>query len=183
MPALTRTRLSVLPALGALLTLLASPSQASMQALDNQALSEVTGQDGVSLSIDLKANIGKISWNDDGGSLSLRNIEVDNGCVSPGDCPDAVLYGPAKLYFSSGLANVPTLKVDVINDAGTQKLQFTLPDLKGTSDQMLADGIIDTPLKIRLRIAGDMYVGESRLGSLVVRDVSNIQGTIRVWGH
>jgi hypothetical protein len=119
MPALTRTRLSVLPALGALLTLLASPSQASMLALDNQALSAVTGQDGINIFVSLNAKIGKISWNDDGGSASVRNMVIDSGTLNTQTSGlNMCAGGPGTCYFNAGLglmsANIPTLKVDVI---------------------------------------------------------------------
>ena len=189
MPKLARSRLCLLPALGALLTLLASPSQAAMQSLNDQALGEISGRDGVTLNLDLKANIGKISWQDDGGSLQVRNLTIDNGCNVPGLCPSVVAYGAAKLYFQSSLVIAPTLKVDVIDHGGVQKLQLTLPDLKTTSDQLIADGLITEPLTIRMRIAGELGLGNagspgaSSLGSFEIVNLSNIQGQFRVWGQ
>ena len=49
------------PALLTALGLLGNPAQAALQALDNQALSQVTGRDGITLNLDLQTNIGKIS--------------------------------------------------------------------------------------------------------------------------
>lgn len=164
-------------------------AQADLQPLDNQSLSDIAGQAGITLTLDMKLNAAKISWEDDGGSLQLRNLQIDNGCVAPGDCPASVAYGPAKLYFNSALVNAPTLKIDVVNQGGTQKLQLALPDLKSTSDQLLADGLITTPLTIRMRVAGDLGIGDagapgsSTLGRLEIRDLSNLQGQIRIWGH
>jgi hypothetical protein len=189
MPTLARTRLCLLPTLGALLTLLAAPAQAAMLTLNDQSLSDVSGQDGVTLNLELQAAIGKISWEDDGNSLQVRNLTIDNGCGSGSSCPSIVPFGPAKLYFQSSLVNAPTLKVDVINQAGTQKLQLTLPDLKTTSDQLLADGITTEPLKLRIRIAGELGLGNagspgaSTLGRFEIRDLTDIQGKVRIWGH
>lgn len=189
MPRLARPPLHLLPALGALLTLLASPAQAAMQILNDQTLSEVSGQDGVTLNLELLATIGKISWEDDGNSLQVRNLTIDNGCGSGTSCPPIVPFGPAKLFFQSSLVSASTLKVDVINDAGTQKLQLTLPDLKTTSDQLLGDGITTEPLKLRVRIAGELGLGNagspgaSTLGRFEIRDLTDIQGTVRIWGH
>jgi hypothetical protein len=184
----TSTRLCLLPALGALLTLLASPSQASMQALDNRSLSEVSGQDGISIRVDLQAAINKVSWDDDGGSLSLRNVIIDNGCVSAADCPNGAggsfALGPAKLGLTIPLLgiNLPTLQVDVVTNAGgQQQLQLTLPDLT-TINQQLIDGGFPAQT-IKLRVAADMYVGNSNLGNLEIRDITDIHGSIRVWGH
>ena len=169
--------------------LLSLNAQAALQALNNKDLSDVTGQAGITLTLDLKTQIGKIAWEDDGNSLQIRNLVIDNGCVAPGACPVGVAYGPAKLYFISGLVNAPTLKVDVVNQGGTQKLQLELPDLKTTSDQLLADGIITQPLTIRLRVAGELGLGNagtsrsSTFGTVEIRDLSNLRGTLRVWGH
>ena len=85
------------PALLTVLGLLGNPAQAALQALDNQALSQVTGRDGITLNLDLQTNIGKISWEDDGSSLQVRNLTIDNGCDAPGNCPAIVTYGAAKL--------------------------------------------------------------------------------------
>ena len=182
-------RLLTLPALLIALGLFGNPANAALQVLDNQALSQVTGQDGITLNLDLQTNIGKISWEDDGSSLQVRNLKIDNGCDAPGNCPAAVAFGAAKLYFQSALVNAPTLKVDVVNQGSAQKLQLTLPDLKTTSDQLIADGMITEPLKIRVRIAGELGLGNagspgaSTLGKFEIRDISNIQGSLRVWGH
>ena len=177
--------------LPALLTCLLPLSQAhaDMQALDNASLSAIAGQAGITLTLDLKTTATKLSWEDDGSSLQLRNLQIDNGCAAPGDCPINVAYGPAKLYFNSALVNAPTLKVDVVNQSGSQKLQLALPDLKTTSDQLLADGLITTPLTIRMRIAADLGLGDagtpgaSTLGRVEIRDLSNLQGQLRIWGH
>ena len=164
-------------------------AQAALQALDNQDLRDVTGQAGITMTIDLKTQIGKVAWEDDGSSLQIRNLVIDNGCVAPGDCPAGVAYGAAKLYFINPMVNAPTLKVDVVADGATQKLQLQLPDLKTTSDQLLADGLITQPLTIRLRIAGELGLGDqgapgsSTLGAFEIRDISNIRSTLRVWGH
>ncbi len=164
-------------------------AQAALQALNNQDLRDVTGQAGITLTLDLKTQIGKVAWEDDGNSLQIRNLVIDNGCVAPGACPVGVAYGAAKLYFINPMVNAPTLKVDVVDQGGTKKLQLQLPDLKTTSDQLLADGLITQPLTIRLRIAGELGLGNqgtpgsSTLGAFEIRDISDIRSTIRVWGH
>ena len=91
--------------------------------------------------------------------------------------------------MKAAVVNAQTLKVDVVNQGGAQKLQLTLPDLKTTSDQLLADGMITEPLKIRVRIAGELGLGNagspgaSTLGKFEIRDISDIQGSLRIWGH
>ncbi|VFT17599.1 Uncharacterised protein [Pseudomonas aeruginosa] len=41
----------------------------AMEALDNDSLSQVTGQAGISLRLDLRAGAARVAWVDDGGSL------------------------------------------------------------------------------------------------------------------
>jgi hypothetical protein len=190
MPKLVRSHTLLLPALGALLTLLAGPAQAAMQTLNDQSLGEVSGQDGISLFVSLNAKITKISYNDDGNSASLRNLVVDSGTVNNlTSGPNMCAGGPGTCFFNAGLglmsANIPTLKVDVIttNISGTptQQLALTLPDLTTYNEERILGG--NDPIDIKLRVKADLYVGESRLGSFEVRDIKDISGQIRIWGH
>lgn len=165
-----------------------SASQAALEALDNESLGAVTGQDGISLRADVLARIGSIAWNDEGGSLSLRNVYIDNGCVNAGDCPDgrggSLPYGPAQLGLSLPIFGIeqPTLQVDVVKNAsGVQQLALTLPDLTTINQQLNASGL--PAQTIRLRVTGELYVGNGRLGTLEIRDIQDISGTIKVWGH
>ena len=66
--------------------LASAASQAAMEALDNDSLSQVTGQAGISLRLDLRARPGSPGWTT--AAASLRNLVIDNGCVKAGDCPD-----------------------------------------------------------------------------------------------
>lgn len=180
----------LLPALGVLLTLLASPSQAAMQSLNDQSLGEVTGQNGISVFVSLNAKINKISYTDDGNSVSLRNVVIDSGTVNNlTSGPNMCAGGPGTCYFNTGLglmsADIPTLKVDVVstNISGTptQQLALTLPNLTAYNEERILGG--NDPIDIKLRVKADMYVGESRLGSFEVRDIKDITGQIRIWGH
>ncbi|MCY1283167.1 hypothetical protein D9M68_328310 [compost metagenome] len=167
----------------ALAALCAGPGQAALRDLDNQALSDIAGQAGISLRIDLQAQIAQVRWDDDGGSVSLRNVRIDNGCVNPGDCPSSFSHGPARLGVTIPLlgVDVPTLQVDVVTaSSGQKQLQLTLPDLT-TINQQLA-GTLD-PIRIRVRMQGDLYVGDNRLGNLAIRDITDLRGTVKVWGH
>jgi hypothetical protein len=172
----------------ALALLVSTPCLADLQALDNPALSEVAGQAGISIRLDLQARINQIRFSDTGGSVSLRNLKIDNGCVNPGDCPNGAggsfALGPAQLGLVLPIfgVNQPTLMVDVVTGTdGQQRLQFTLPDLTTINEQLIASGL--PAQRIRLRVASDMYVGESRMGSLELRDITDLHGTVKVWGH
>jgi hypothetical protein len=82
-------------------------------------------------------------------------------------------------------ADIPTLKVDIVNTTisgvQTQQLALSLPNLSAYNEERLLSG--NEPIDIKLRIKADMYVGESRLGAFEVRDIKDINGQIRVWGH
>lgn len=180
---MTKTIISAAVAL-----LLATPCLADLQALDNPALSDVSGQAGISIRVDLMARINQIRFSDTTGNVSLRGVKIDNGCVNPTDCPNGAggsfALGAAQLGLVLPIfgVNQPTLMVDVVTGSnGQQQLQLTLPDLTTINQQLIASGL--PAQRIRLRVAGDMYVGESRLGSLEVRDLTDLHGTIKVWGH
>lgn len=180
---MTKTIISAAVAL-----LLATPCLADLQALDNPALSDVSGQAGISIRVDLMARINQIRFSDTTGNVSMRNLKIDNGCVTPTDCPNGAggsfALGAAQLGLVLPIfgVNQPTLLVDVVTGSnGQQQLQLTLPDLTTINEQLIASGL--PAQRIRLRVAGDMYVGESRLGSLEVRDITDLHGTIKVWGH
>jgi hypothetical protein len=179
---------SVALSLAASLAAYALPSQAALLPMDNQSLSEVSGQAGISIRADVLATINRVSWNDDGGSASLRNVRIDNGCTTPASCPNgsggSFAFGAAQLGLNLPIfgVNLPTLKVDVVtNGSGQQQLQLTLPDLTTINEQLLASTL--PAQRIRVRIAADMYVGESRLGSIEMRDITDLRGTFKVWGH
>jgi hypothetical protein len=168
--------------------LLATPCLADLEALDNPALSDVAGQAGISIRLDLMARINQVRYSDTGGSVSLRSLKIDNGCINPGDCPNGAggsfALGPAQLGLVLPIfgVNQPTLMVDVVTStSGQQQLQFTLPDLTTINEQLIASGL--PAQRIRLRVASDMYVGDSRLGSLEVRDITDLHGVVKVWGH
>jgi hypothetical protein len=58
---------------------------------------------------------------------------------------------------------------------------LTLPDLTTINDQLIQSGL--PAQRIRMRVGADMYVGDSSLGSIEIRDIVDLRGTIKVWGH
>lgn len=152
------------------------------------SLSQVTGQAGISLRLDLRAGAARVAWVDDGGSLSLRNLVIDNGCVKAGDCPDGrggnIPLGAAQLGLSLPIFGVeqPTLALDVTTGSGgRQQLAISLPDLATINDQLIASGL--PAQRIRLRVASDLYIGDNSIGRIELRDITDLRGTIKVWGH
>ncbi|WCD80761.1 DUF6160 family protein [Pseudomonas sp. TUM22785] len=181
---ITRT----IPLLACTALLFCASSQAAMETLDNQQLSDVTGQAGISIRLDVMARIDKLSWTDSGNSVSLRNIRIDNGCDSPSACPNGAggsfALGPAQLGLTLPIFNIdqPTLMVDVVKNAsGKDQLVLTLPDLTTINDQLIQSGL--PAQRIRMRVSSDMYVGDSSLGNIEIRDIVDLRGTIKVWGH
>lgn len=173
-------RTFVLPLLCSAL-LLAPSAQAALQALEDESLSQISGQAGISIRLDLLARIDEVRWQDDGGSLSLRNVKIDNGCLQPSDC-DGYALGPAQLGASVPILGieVPTLEVDVVKGSnGQSQLQLKLPNLTAINQQLGPLG----KLVIRARMAGDLYIGDTRIGNVALRDIRDINGTIKVWGH
>ncbi|CEH98829.1 hypothetical protein PAMH19_0314 [Pseudomonas aeruginosa] len=179
---------SLLPFFQAPALLASAASQAAMEALDNDSLSQVTGHAGISLRLDLRAGAARVAWVDDGGSLSLRNLVIDNGCVKAGDCPDGrggnIPLGAAQLGLSLPIFGVeqPTLALDVTTGSGGgQQLAISLPDLATINDQLIASGL--PAQRIRLRVASDLYIGDNSIGRIELRDITDLRGTIKVWGH
>ncbi len=175
-------------ALACAAALLGATAQAALEPLDNQALGQISGQAGVNLRLDLMARIDSLSWKDDGGSLSLRNLRIDNGCVNPGDCPNgsggSFALGPAQLGLTVPILGIdqPTLKLDVVkNGTGIQQVRLELPDLTTINEQLQGSGF--PAQRIRVRVGADLHIGDSRIGSLEIRDITDLRGNLRVWGH
>ncbi|MFG0412494.1 DUF6160 family protein [Pseudomonas sp. zjy_8] len=156
-------------------------AQADLRALEDESLSQISGQAGITIRLDLMARIDEVRWQDYGGSLSLRNVKIDNGCLTPVDC-DGYILGPAQLGASIPALGieVPTLEVDVVKGSGGQsQLQLKLPNLTAINQQLGPLG----KLVIRARVASDLYIGDNSIGNVAVRDLRDINGTIKVWGH
>ena len=95
---------------------LAAPfmAQADMTAMDDSALSSVTGQDGISISGNFAGSVGAVVYTDgdaSGGSLRMETISFTGFTI---------------------LDSAP-LTVDVVTNAGgTQQLAIGLPAMTGT---------------------------------------------------
>ena len=134
------TRLLSLASLLTAVSLISSPAQAALQALDNQALSQVTARDGITLNLDLKTNISKISWTVSNSSGAAAG-DIQNGIFNNSSsqqiasfnanatyCSGFVFLGACLFgswYYQSNTMNATRLSFtyanDVIYPAGSYK--------------------------------------------------------------
>jgi hypothetical protein len=134
-------------------------AQAELKAMDDTALSSVTGQDGISISGSFNGTIGSVVYTDgdtNGGSLRLETIA----------------------FTGFNIADNAPVKVDVVTTSitpsgggtavATQQLQISLPTITG----QLSVGAI--------KVGG---AGAASIGSLAVNDMNMAGTTVKVWGH
>ncbi|WP_271407802.1 DUF6160 family protein [Pseudomonas sp. Q1-7] len=135
---------------------LAAPfmAQADLKAMDDSALSGVTGQDGISISGSFNGNIGSVVYTDTDTS---------------GSTPVAGTLRMENLGFSGfDISDSDPLKIDVIDGGANDKLQISLPAITGT----LTVGAI--------RVGDE---SAASIGSLAVNGMNLSGSTIKVWGH
>ena len=128
-------------------------AQAELKSMDDASMSAVTGQAGISIAGDFSGTIGNVAYIDDGNKLNLNGITMTG--------------------FE--IADANPLKVDVIDDAGTQKLEITLPTMTGT--------VSVSNINIGGNYAGGTLTGGTSIGGLAISDINMGGSAIRVWGH
>ena len=137
---------------------LAAPfmAQADLKAMDDSALSGVTGQDGISISGSFNGSIGSVVYTDNDGA----------GGATP-------VAGSLRLetisFTGFDIADSAPIEIDVIDGgAGADKLQIKLPTITGQ-------------LGVNAIKIGD--ASAASIGSLAVNDMNMAGTTIKVWGH
>ena len=134
---------------------LAAPfmAQADMTAMDDSALSSVTGQDGISISGNFSGSVGNVKYSDNdvgGGSLNLTNIS----------------------FTGFSIADSNPLKIDVVTTSiggtPTEQLAISLPAMTGT----VSVGAI--------KVGGPTAAS---IGALAISDINMAGTTVKVWGH
>jgi hypothetical protein len=137
---------------------LAAPfmAQADLKAMDDSALSGVTGQDGISISGSFNGSIGSVVYTDSetsGGTTTNGTLRLETISFTGFDILDS-----------------DPLKIDVIDGGagGNDKLQISLPAITG----QLSVGAIRV---------GD--ASAASIGSLAVNNMNMSGSTIKVWGH
>ncbi|MET1077363.1 MAG: DUF6160 family protein [Pseudomonas sp.] len=142
--------------------MLAAPfmAQADLHALDDSALSSVTGQDGISISGNFAGSIGNLRYTDNdtgGGSLNITGISFTGFTIS----------------------DSAPLKVDVVTTAiggnDVQQLAISLPAMTGT--------VAVAGIYVGGTYATGATTGAASIGSLAISDINMAGTTVKVWGH
>ncbi|GAA0759707.1 DUF6160 family protein [Ideonella azotifigens] len=123
-------------------------SASAMTSIDDEALSAVSGQDGVTIAGDLNINIGSFKYTDtdaNGGSVSFNNIGVTGMFVMTIDIlnaattESAVATSMAKYVGAAAPTEAAKLVTSGIYDGATDVVQFAFPD--GGLDHKLAPSV------------------------------------------
>ncbi|MDC8785037.1 DUF6160 family protein [Roseateles koreensis] len=169
--------------ISAVAALLASAalSASAMTAIDDSALSQVSGQDGVSIAGDLNINIGSFKYTDtgtDGGSVSFNNIGIKGMFVMTVDILNASAFASTvgasmASYGADPQANLNNLVVKGVYDNASDVVQFAFPN--AGLDSKLAPSVT----------VGSITMGNSTksFGSVAINNI-DLQGTkIWMWAH
>ena len=141
---------------------LAAPfmAQADLRAMDDSALSSVTGQDGISISGNFGGSVGNVKYTDNdtgGGSLNITNVGFTGFTISDAN----------------------PLKIDVVTTSiggtDTQQLAISLPNMTGT---VSVGGIY-----VGGTYANGATTGAASIGSLAISDINMAGTTVKGWGH
>lgn len=132
-------------------------AQAQMKSMEDAALSDVTGQAGISISGNFNSTIGSVTYTDTdagGGSVRLETIALTGFNIS----------------------NENPIKIDVVNTTiGTgataqsvDQIQISMPTITGG----MSIGAI--------KVGG---ASAASIGSLAINDLNMAGTTIKIWGH
>ena len=128
-------------------------AQADLKSMDDATLSNVTGQAGISISGTFTASVDKVAITQGSNALIQEDISLPSLTISDAN----------------------PLMVDIITDAGTQKLQLTLPAISG--DVVIGNIALGTYDKT------NGLVSNNSLGGQVISGLNLAGSVIKVWGH
>jgi hypothetical protein len=120
----------------------ASLSASAMTSINDQDLSAVAGQDGVSIAADLNVNIGAFTYTDSGNSVSFNNISVKGLMAMTIDVIGAAEFGGdivSGVIAHGGATDLASASVVAGNMAtamgyvaGSDVVQFAFPTITGS---------------------------------------------------
>ncbi|HYD79558.1 MAG TPA: DUF6160 family protein [Paucimonas sp.] len=153
----------------------------AMTTIDDADLSKVSGQDGVSIAVDLNINVGEFRYTDtdtDGGSVSFNNIRTTGTIAATLDVISGATFatlGTGEAYTVLGLD--PTAANTQANIAafygGGDVVKIAIPDLDVTAGHTLSQ-TIDS-----IRMGGST----KSFGSFAMNNI-RLQGTTAyIWAH
>lgn len=161
-------------------------SASAMTSIQDEELSQVSGQDGVSIGGDLNINIGSFKYTDtdaDGGSVSFNNIGIKGMFVMTVDVLNHTAFasGVGAAMVGHGLTaaeaqtNLGNLVAAGVYDNASDVVQFAFPN--ANQDARL------TPSVTVGSITLGNSVGNKSFGSFAMNNI-NLQGTkIWMWAH
>jgi hypothetical protein len=172
-----------LTAVAAILSAL-SLSASAMTAIDDAALSAVSGQDGVSIAGDLNINIGSFKYTDtdtNGGSVSFNNIGVKGMFVMTVDIMDHTAFATtvAGSMMGRGLTaaeaqtELGKLVAGGVYDGATDVVQFAFPN--ASLDSRLSPSVT----------VGSITMGNSTksYGSMAINNIDMQGSKFWIWAH
>ena len=168
----------------------ASLSASAMTSINDQDLSAVAGQDGVSIAADLNVNIGAFTYTDSGASVSFNKISVTGLMAMTIDVIGSTEFAGdvgAAVAKYSGVTD-PTTVGTIVGAmgaalgyaSGSDVVQFAFPAVSaGTAN---ADSVHATTPTITVGSITTGHGGNS-FGSITIQNL-DLQGT-KVWmfGH
>jgi hypothetical protein len=158
-------------------------SASAMTSIQDDELSQVTGQDGVSIGGDLHINIGSFKYTDTdatGGSVSFNNIGIKGMFVMTVDILNASTFssgvGAAMAALGANPATeLPKLVAAGIYDGASDVVQFAFP--AAGLDSKLAPSLTVGSITL------GNSVGNKSFGSFSLNNI-DLQGTkIWMWAH
>ena len=168
-------------------------SASAMTSIADEELSQVSGQDGVSIGGDLHIDIGSFQYTDTdatGGSVSFNNIKINGMFVMTVDILNNAAFAGAVggamvghgLTAAEATTNLGNLVAAGVYDNKSDVVQFAFPN--ANQDIRLAPSISVASIKLGSTTAGVHTDNSSpSFGSFAINNI-DLQGTkIWMWAH
>ncbi|HEX6707672.1 MAG TPA: DUF6160 family protein [Albitalea sp.] len=163
-------------------------SASAMTSIGDDELSQVSGQDGVSIAGDLNINIGSFRYTDtdaNGGSVSFNNIGIHGMFVMTVDILNHTAFASTVgasmvghgLSAAEAQTNLTNLVVNGVYDNASDVVQFAFPAAQ--QDARLTPSISVASITL----GGNTAANTRSFGSFAMNNI-DLQGTkIWMWAH